>query len=451
LKSRHANVKAAFEANFLRGLERGAQLVVYDGDVKTVDLSGITIPEDPSSRPYDGDSISMIWSTGKNLGAIAMCILVDKGLLNYEEKVCKYWPEFAKNGKEDILVEDVLRHDAGLFAFHRSLRYDETLRSLGEVIENSTPLCKDRVYHGYSRGLILNQICIRCDPGRRTIAALLEDELFSKIGMKNHYILGNPREELQTKVHPFTNKSDLWMMANIMCPSFMRCNMPWTSTFSMEREFQRHVMRIMDSFKASLLFENPLFFNMAAEQDFATKTEIVMPSVWCLTSARLLAKCAALMSQGGIIGGVRILKQATVEEALSSPTTRRERHLNANFAFTKGGFGIISGGSFDIPEELTGNEFYGWPGANGSMLYFQYKGGKPGGLAVGYNCTGGYKQMPFDIRGPEILRQLGLSCDWHESNYALPKDMNRRRGGKQLGTDDDSFYTKTDLSEPLLK
>ena len=32
-------------------------------------------------------------------------IMVDKGLLNYEEKICKYWPEFGKNGKENITLK----------------------------------------------------------------------------------------------------------------------------------------------------------------------------------------------------------------------------------------------------------------------------------------------------------------------------------------------------------
>jgi len=427
LKSKYENVKEAFEANFLRGLERGAQLVVYKDCDKIVDLSGITLPEDPAIRPYDGDSISMIWSGGKNLAAIAMCILVDKGFLNYEEKVCKYWPDFAKNGKEDILVEDVLRHDAGLFAFHRTLRDDETLQSLGEVIENSTPLCKGRRYHGYSRGLILNQICIRCDPEQRTIARFLEDELFSKIGMADHFILGNPREEVLKRVHPFTANSQLWNMANVACPAFMRCNMPWTSTFSKEREFLRNVVLKMGGIQASTLFENSLAFDMPAEQNFAIKTEMECPSAWFLVSARLLAKCAALMSQGGVIDGVRILKQATVEDALSSPTTKWGIHLNGNLTFTRGGFGVVQAGTFECDEELTGNEFYGWPGINGSMLFFQYKEGKPGGFAVGYNCTGGYKGIPFDIRGPEILRQLGFSLDFHVSNYALPA-----HGGRDL-------------------
>jgi len=43
-----------------------------------------------------------------------MAILKDKGLIDYNEKVCTYWPEFANNKKENITVAQVLRHEAGL-------------------------------------------------------------------------------------------------------------------------------------------------------------------------------------------------------------------------------------------------------------------------------------------------------------------------------------------------
>jgi len=243
LKPGNGNIRAAFEANFERGLERGAQLVVYDDGERTVDLSGITLPENSALRSYDSDSISIIYSSGKVLASIAICILVDKGLLKFDARVSEYWPEFSKNGKGDILVRDVLCHDSGLFGFVRNLRKDETLRSIGEVIENSSPFCKKRVYHVYSRGLILNQICIRCNPKKRTMARLLEDELFSKIGLTDHIILGQPREESLKRVHPFTNKNPLWEIANIVCPSVMRCNMPWTNISKEERESNKSLIQ----------------------------------------------------------------------------------------------------------------------------------------------------------------------------------------------------------------
>jgi len=43
-----------------------------------------------------------------------MAIMVDQGRLSYDDNVSRYWPEFAKHGKQDIKVCDILRHDTGL-------------------------------------------------------------------------------------------------------------------------------------------------------------------------------------------------------------------------------------------------------------------------------------------------------------------------------------------------
>ena len=55
-----------------------------------------------------------MYSNGKTVSCIVAGILVGRGLMNNRERVSTYWPEFGCNGKEDILLEDVLRHEAGL-------------------------------------------------------------------------------------------------------------------------------------------------------------------------------------------------------------------------------------------------------------------------------------------------------------------------------------------------
>lgn len=71
--------------------------------------------------------------------------MVDKGLLDYNEPVATYWPEFAKNGKENILVKDVLCYDSGIP--HTSQRVDlkwtltENIKKnmIGKIFEDETP------------------------------------------------------------------------------------------------------------------------------------------------------------------------------------------------------------------------------------------------------------------------------------------------------------------------
>ena len=115
-----------------------------------------------------------------------MGVLRDKGLISYEEKVCTYWPEFAKNGKENITVADVMRHEAGLDKLDVSLE-EEWLQTdmikknkVGEVIENTHSFKKpdtDRTYHAMTRDWITNEIFRRVEPQGRTMAEYFEQEI----------------------------------------------------------------------------------------------------------------------------------------------------------------------------------------------------------------------------------------------------------------------------------
>ena len=60
----------------------------------------------------------IVYSATKGLAAMTLAIAHSRGWLDYEERVAKYWPEFAQQGKERITVRQLLAHQAGLFAFH---------------------------------------------------------------------------------------------------------------------------------------------------------------------------------------------------------------------------------------------------------------------------------------------------------------------------------------------
>jgi CubicO group peptidase (beta-lactamase class C family) len=62
-----------------------------------------------------------VFSSGKNLEVMAMGYLVERGLVNYGDKVTKHWPEFGQNGKESVRIADVMRHEAGLPFFNKTI------------------------------------------------------------------------------------------------------------------------------------------------------------------------------------------------------------------------------------------------------------------------------------------------------------------------------------------
>ena len=108
-----------------------------------------------------------------------MGMLYEKGLFKYEDKISQYWPEFGENGKSEIKICDVLRHESGLAYFSKPLAsfenaWTENIKKnqVGELIEQEEqhfPTEKDgikfkREYHHSSRGMIINELVRRLHP-----------------------------------------------------------------------------------------------------------------------------------------------------------------------------------------------------------------------------------------------------------------------------------------------
>ena len=75
-----------------------------------------------------------------------MGMLADRGLIDHDKPVKEYWPEFAQNGKENITIADVGRHEAGLAKLHRSYKAEDCHteglleNKIGTIIETDTAL-----------------------------------------------------------------------------------------------------------------------------------------------------------------------------------------------------------------------------------------------------------------------------------------------------------------------
>jgi CubicO group peptidase (beta-lactamase class C family) len=68
--------------------------------------------------PWSADTATMVFSATKGMASTVIHRLVDRGLIDYEAPVAEYWPAFGANGKSNITVRQVMRHQAGLSALH---------------------------------------------------------------------------------------------------------------------------------------------------------------------------------------------------------------------------------------------------------------------------------------------------------------------------------------------
>ena len=90
---------------------------------------------------FSADSLINIFSSGKSFEAIAVAALVDRGLVRYDARIADYWPEFGANGKGELTVAELMRHEAGLAYFNTPMELDALLtenikqNTVGRIIE----------------------------------------------------------------------------------------------------------------------------------------------------------------------------------------------------------------------------------------------------------------------------------------------------------------------------
>ena len=76
--------------------------------------SGAGSPTRTARSPWQRDTITNVYSVTKTMTALCALILADRGDLDLDAPVARYWPEFAAAGKEHVLVRHLLAHTAGL-------------------------------------------------------------------------------------------------------------------------------------------------------------------------------------------------------------------------------------------------------------------------------------------------------------------------------------------------
>uniref|UniRef100_A0A0K0G547 Beta-lactamase domain-containing protein n=1 Tax=Strongyloides venezuelensis TaxID=75913 RepID=A0A0K0G547_STRVS len=191
------SVKKEFTNNFIIGWERdGAALTVYHNNEIVVNLWG-GYADVSSGRKWKEDTMNIAFSSSKALGAICIALLVDRGHLNYDDKIVKYWPDFGKNKKENITVQMVMSHTSGVVLIDQQIEIEDALTPdvMKKIIENQKPYWEPGTqigYHAISYGWLVDQIIRHADPKKRTIGKYFKEEIADVHGIDAY--LGLPKE-----------------------------------------------------------------------------------------------------------------------------------------------------------------------------------------------------------------------------------------------------------------
>lgn len=178
-------VREAFAENFSRRRELGGACCAYLHGEKVVDLWG-GIRNKTTGEPWEEDTMVVIHSATKGLAAMTLAVVHSRGWLDYEEKVCTYWPEFAPQGKERITVRQLLAHQAGLFAFNEPVDRSTVadLDRLAAVMARQKPAWEPgtrQAYHALVLGFYEGELLRRVDPQRRSLGQFFQDEIASAL------------------------------------------------------------------------------------------------------------------------------------------------------------------------------------------------------------------------------------------------------------------------------
>ncbi|KAL3483324.1 beta-lactamase/transpeptidase-like protein [Aspergillus germanicus] len=176
--------------NFIdSGDECGASLTVNIDGENVVDIWGGYMDE-TRTRAWESDTIANMWSTTKNISSLAALVLVDRGLVHLREKVSKYWPEFAANGKQDIEVRHVISHTSGLAAWEKPVTVEDlydTEASTAKLAAQApwwTPGVASG-YHSYTHGHLIAEL-VRRTTGK-SLKEFVADELAIPLGADFQY------------------------------------------------------------------------------------------------------------------------------------------------------------------------------------------------------------------------------------------------------------------------
>ncbi len=312
---RFAPLREAFAANFTSGNEVGASFcATVDGET-VVDLWGGWADE-ARTRAWQSDTIINVYSTTKTMTALVALLLADRGELDFEAPVARYWPEFAANGKAEVKVSHLMSHSAGLPDWHEPITNDDlydwekVTRLLADQAPDWVPGTEPG-YHSVTFGYLVGEVVRRVTG--RSLGTVFRQEIAEPMGADFYIGLPASEDARVADLIPPPGPPDRHVSVDVMR----------TRT----REWR------------------------GAE----------IPAIGGTGNARAIAEIHAILANGGVARGKRFLSEAGCRRALEVQVSGRDRILG--FPIRNGLGFAVSGGVFSFPNPGT---IY-WGGYGGSL------------------------------------------------------------------------------------
>ncbi|MFI2635736.1 serine hydrolase domain-containing protein [Streptomyces collinus] len=374
-------VREAFAANFSEHGDIGAAVSVYQYGRPVVDLWG-GVADREAGRPWKRDTLQLVYSATKGATATAAHMLAERGALDLDAPVAKYWPGFATHGKADIPVRWLLTHQAGLIALDQPVPLNEALawHPMAAALAAQRPQWTPGTAHGYhgrTWGWLVGEVIRRVSgrmPGR-----FFADEIAAPLGLDFFIGLPADRRDRVSRMVYQRPAVDLTTVPIESVPEELR---ELVAAWRDPNSFSNRAYAVTDP--SEIDFDSPEV--QAAE----------LPASNGIGTARALARMYAALI--GEVDGVRLLTPGTLSSATEEQVSGVDQVMVTPSRFSSG---------YMLPTEantMAGPHSFGHTGRGGSLGFADPEHG----VAFGYlmnHIIGG----PDDVRATSLVEALRKS------------------------------------------
>ncbi|MDX3117792.1 serine hydrolase domain-containing protein [Streptomyces scabiei] len=362
-----AAVPTALAALLDEGDVGGSVAVFVDGE-PVVDVWG-GFADAGRTVPWQRDTLVNVWSVTKTMTALCALVLADRGELDMDAPVARYWPEFAAAGKEGVLVRHALSHTAGLpdWVWPVAELYDwptATGRLAAQAPQWEPGSAAG--YHSLTQGFLVGEVVRRITG--RTPGGFFADEIAGPLGADFH--MGLPAEHddrVAPAVPPPSRDEDYTASAAASDAASDASTAPDSPDRSAAPDATpaATALRVRDG--------NSQAWRRAQ-----------IPAASGFGNARSVALVQSVPACGGAVGGVRLLSRAGCERAWEEQFGGQDRRLGMPVSWGLG-YGRFGG-------------TYGWGGWGGSTVMIEPESR----MTVAY-VTNQMREPAADTRGMEMV------------------------------------------------
>jgi CubicO group peptidase (beta-lactamase class C family) len=270
------------------------------------------LADEATGRKVDGNTLFNVYSVTKAVAAVALHLQADRGLIEYDAPVARYWPEYGANGKGGTTVRHVLTHRACVPQMpagvtpERMCDWDWMVRAIAALEPLAEPGSKT-LYLSMTFGWIIGELVRRTDPSHRSLGRFIREEIAGPLGI-----------------------NDLWV--------------------GIPDSVEPRIARQIDAMRPiPPEYLPPLFLASMPPQVALTPAVFERPDVrraevagvGGIFNARSEARFWAMLANGGELDGVRLLSQKLVQ-TLNVPRDERDERdevmFNIPLPISRGGF-----------------------------------------------------------------------------------------------------------------